>query len=484
MKHFTIEELSRSDKAKRMGMSNVPPKEQEENLVALVDSVLDPLREAYGSPIHVNSGYRSVGLNELIKGAKNSQHCFDSETEVLTTSGWKKYNEIQEVDELFSYNMDKDIIEVTPIDDIIIRDYEGEMINIVNRNIDLMVTDGHRMVVRTATHKYQRKTNKELSEKEIEYFNSLKTDNDKFHIERAKDIFQKRRIFKCASKYDGETEIELNFAKFCLAFISDGYWQFKHSKKTSTVGIGFRLKKQRKMDILNYLFESMGWHYTVHKDDSGVYNYYIRSCYAQKVMDIVGKEKTIPLSFLEIGSEKMRELIYFYSHFDGSRDKRDNCTGLCLFSSYKENADILQTMCTLSGMRNSMSIRPESTYKIAGCEGISKESYTISIAPETNETKVSEIGFSKSSYKGKVWCVNNRNKTLIVRRNGKVSIQGNCKGEAADITTGSTTDNEKLFNMIIELQLPFDQLINENNFSWLHISHKSKGRNRKQILHL
>lgn len=91
MKHFTIEELSRSDKAKRMGMGNVPPKEQEENLVALVEAVLDPLREAYGSPIYVNSGYRSPGLNELVLGAKNSQHVKGEAVDI--TAGSKKENE-------------------------------------------------------------------------------------------------------------------------------------------------------------------------------------------------------------------------------------------------------------------------------------------------------------------------------------------------------------------------------------------------------
>jgi uncharacterized protein YcbK (DUF882 family) len=40
----------------------------------LVLNILDPLREAYGEPIIVNSGYRSVELNRAINGAKSSQH--------------------------------------------------------------------------------------------------------------------------------------------------------------------------------------------------------------------------------------------------------------------------------------------------------------------------------------------------------------------------------------------------------------------------
>lgn len=55
-------------------------------------------------------------------------------------------------------------------------------------------------------------------------------------------------------------------------------------------------------------------------------------------------------------------------------------------------------------------------------------------------------------------------------------------GEAADITTGNSTDNKRLFDMIVSSGLTFDQLIDEKNFAWLHISFST--RNRQQILHL
>lgn len=57
------------------------------------------------------------------------------------------------------------------------------------------------------------------------------------------------------------------------------------------------------------------------------------------------------------------------------------------------------------------------------------------------------------------------------------------KGEAADITTGSKDANRRLFRIIVECGLEFDQLIDEKNYSWLHISY-SAGYNRNQILHL
>ena len=74
MKHFTVSEMLKSNTAIKQRLWNGAPKEVEENLRALVDEVLDPLREAYGKPIRVNSGYRCPKLNTLVGGTPNSQH--------------------------------------------------------------------------------------------------------------------------------------------------------------------------------------------------------------------------------------------------------------------------------------------------------------------------------------------------------------------------------------------------------------------------
>ena len=74
MKHFTISEMLKSDTAIKQRLWNGANLEVEENLRALVDEVLDPLRERYGKPIYVNSGYRCPKLNQLVNGAANSQH--------------------------------------------------------------------------------------------------------------------------------------------------------------------------------------------------------------------------------------------------------------------------------------------------------------------------------------------------------------------------------------------------------------------------
>lgn len=73
-KYFTINELCKSDTANARGIDNTPTDKIKENLEALIENVLDPLREAYGKPIYVNSGYRCPELNKAVGGVSTSEH--------------------------------------------------------------------------------------------------------------------------------------------------------------------------------------------------------------------------------------------------------------------------------------------------------------------------------------------------------------------------------------------------------------------------
>lgn len=74
MKYFTITELCKSSTATKRKIDNTPNQEIIDNLEQLVEHVLDPLREGYGKPIRVNSGYRCPALNKAVNGSKTSSH--------------------------------------------------------------------------------------------------------------------------------------------------------------------------------------------------------------------------------------------------------------------------------------------------------------------------------------------------------------------------------------------------------------------------
>lgn len=86
MKHFTMSELTRSATALRLGIDNTPPQAVVAALTQLVGNVLDPLREAWGRPIYVTSGYRCEALNRAVGGAARSQHLRGEAADVTTGS--------------------------------------------------------------------------------------------------------------------------------------------------------------------------------------------------------------------------------------------------------------------------------------------------------------------------------------------------------------------------------------------------------------
>ena len=74
-KNLSLAEVTKSITAQRLGIDNTPKDEWIiENLKSIAEHVFQPLRNAFGCPIHVSSGYRGPELNRAIGGSKRSQH--------------------------------------------------------------------------------------------------------------------------------------------------------------------------------------------------------------------------------------------------------------------------------------------------------------------------------------------------------------------------------------------------------------------------
>lgn len=72
--HFTLEELTRSETASRRGLCNTPRPVEQANLSRLCQDLLEPIRDLLGVPLHINSGFRSLMVNGLVGGSRNSAH--------------------------------------------------------------------------------------------------------------------------------------------------------------------------------------------------------------------------------------------------------------------------------------------------------------------------------------------------------------------------------------------------------------------------
>lgn len=103
MKYFSMYELTRSTTAEEKRISNTPNHEQKQNLITLTEECLDKVRELWGRPLSVNSGFRSKEVNRLVGGATTSQHCKGEAADITTGSSASNK-------ELFDKIVDSDIL--------------------------------------------------------------------------------------------------------------------------------------------------------------------------------------------------------------------------------------------------------------------------------------------------------------------------------------------------------------------------------------
>ena len=92
MKWFALKEFVKSNTAARLGIDNNPSEDVKKNIELLVEKILDPLRESFGKPIIVTSGYRCKELNKAVGGAAKSQHMSGEAADIRTVEDSKRAN--------------------------------------------------------------------------------------------------------------------------------------------------------------------------------------------------------------------------------------------------------------------------------------------------------------------------------------------------------------------------------------------------------
>lgn len=74
MLNFTLSELIHSDTAVKYNLNNMPDIKSLDNLLCLISECLQPVREVFGKPVRITSGYRTKRVNALVGGSDKSEH--------------------------------------------------------------------------------------------------------------------------------------------------------------------------------------------------------------------------------------------------------------------------------------------------------------------------------------------------------------------------------------------------------------------------
>lgn len=112
-KYFKLEELLGSDTALASSIENLPSWSIVENLRVLAVSVLDPIREAWGQPLVVNSGYRSPQLNAAVGGVPISAHMDGCAVDIALCQ-WST-RKVSELYNLIAYLAENGVIDIDQV---------------------------------------------------------------------------------------------------------------------------------------------------------------------------------------------------------------------------------------------------------------------------------------------------------------------------------------------------------------------------------
>lgn len=100
--NFSLHELTKSETALRHGLDNIPGQEEIDNLTLLCQQVLQPLRDAWGVGIKVNSGFRHPDVNAAVGGSKTSDHCRGQAADI-EIPGVSNYDLAKYIEQYFDY---------------------------------------------------------------------------------------------------------------------------------------------------------------------------------------------------------------------------------------------------------------------------------------------------------------------------------------------------------------------------------------------
>ena len=86
--NFRVSEFTESVTARKHGIDNTPPQEAVDNLKALCQGCLEPLREALRLPVVITSGYRTKALNSMLAhSSERSQHMLGQAADFYVAPG-------------------------------------------------------------------------------------------------------------------------------------------------------------------------------------------------------------------------------------------------------------------------------------------------------------------------------------------------------------------------------------------------------------
>lgn len=332
--------------------------------------------------------------------------CFSGDTEVLTEQGWKRLDSLDKTLKVAQYDIDtKEITFEKPLGYIHKEDRETFLYE--DRHTSLCATANHNMLTTWGNgkpifkHKY----------KDVRY--------------------SRGNAFINAGHYNNGASNELQ-SRYIAMFTTDG--------SMSPEGyVTFCFTKERKVNRCKELLDKLGIEYSlnVHKRISGVlnYNFYVGKRTNHLLDGYVGRDKKLTIKCVH--HLDIKAFLNEVQYWDATYTSASNQQSVRFSSTVKETIEIIQMMCILQGKKST--IRYD-LYGYNSTNGKHSVSYYLNYKRNRDDEHTFMSGETpdwNNPIIQDVYCVNMPLGTLVIRHNGKVSIQGNCDYSQIELRVAS-----------------------------------------------
>lgn len=343
------------------------------------------------------------------------KHCFDEKTEILTTDGWKYFTEISYDSLIAQVNVKTgEFCGFSKPTEIIKKDYSGKIYKYNAKNIDLFVTEGHKLLgvpINKSLDRLKSYESLEIFEANKKRIKLTPQANLKFKTYGEQEL----KMFS-APKTKSINHTDKVYLRGCLSgfFIGDG---FRYSKNK----VMFRLKKLRKIEYISKILSelSISYNITVTKDNVSQISF-IDNGEFDMFYDKVGL-KTIPYDI------NLDEL-FLYGLFDGLKysDGSIKRNTWVYDTSSKILHDRILDLCPLIGLTGYSNPSYPLQEKCENQNTHYRISFTTNNHILINDKRTLTSKVEIQNYSGVVYCVEVPQHGIIVRRNGKTVITHNC----------------------------------------------------------
>ena len=330
--------------------------------------------------------------------------CVPADTEVLTTTGFKKYNELKVSDLIYTWH--DGTLEVNDVKHILIKDFSGKLQCYRGRGYDQTVTPEHHVLCK-------------------------KFNKNEYMLKNSSDIFYVKTPYSLPVRFNDSAldASDLNDAQIQLAAIvyADGCLDFRNGS-IHKVKI-FKSERRFGNELIKACADELDLTYTVKTRRKGFsaklneYTFYGDS--ARYIVNLVGIKAKIHERFLNMSADQSKLFLETWMQFDGDSSR---------YMIQYDNDDIrdsLQHIALRSGC---------CTYLVSDLKkGNKKATNYVSIKQTDTLCPTERV---EEDYSGIVWCPSVENGTAVFRRNGKVFISGQSQPVFSNFTFDWTVPDD------------------------------------------